>query len=138
MNWNYLFKHWFGTLVFAPFIFDLFCLFDENLANIAGLIEVYPITLIFGLLFSLPTYILYGIIYYYLANKEVSILYSKITLIVFTTLSILITFNIVFHAREPIGGYVYAITSIILGILLKLNFKNDNNKLNYQNKRINK
>lgn len=131
MNWSYFFKHWIGTLIFAPFIFDRYCLFNENKKNISGLVEVYPITLVFGLLFSTPTYILYGIIYYYLAIKKVTILYSKITLIAFTTLSILITFNVVFNAREPLGAYAYAITSIILGILLKLNFKNDNIKLNY-------
>lgn len=133
MNWSYLFKHWFGTLLFAPFVFELFCIISERSNSVVGLIEVYPITFIFSLIFSAPTYILYGIIYFYLSKKEIAIKYSKTILILFTSLSILITFHIVFNARELYISFAYTITSIILGIIFKLNFKNDHNKPFNQN-----
>ena len=131
MNWSYLFKHWFGTLFLAPFVFELFCIISESSKNIVGLVEVYPITFIFSLIFSTPTYILYGIIYYYLAKKEIAINYSKAILILLTSLCILITFEIVFNGREIPICNSYVISSIITGILFKLNFKNDNHKSNH-------
>lgn len=133
MNWSYLFKHWFGTLFLAPFIFELFCIILESSNKIVGLVEVYPITIIFSLIFSVPTYILYGILYFFLAKKEIAINHSKTVLILFTSISILVTFYIVFNARELYASFAYAITSIVTGIFFKLNFKktNDNHKSNY-------
>lgn len=114
----------------APFVFELFCIISESSNKIAGLVEVYPITIIFSLIFSVPTYILYGIIYYFLAKKEVAINHSKTILILFTSISILVTFYVVFNARELYTSFAYAITSIVTGIFFKLNFKNDNHKSN--------
>lgn len=123
MNWSYLFKHWFGTLIISPFIYELFNLMKVNSNRVIGLVEIYPITFIFSLIFSIPTYIIYGFIYYFLARKEISIIKSKIILLQFTVLSILITFHVVFNARELTISISYAVTSIILGIYFKLNFK---------------
>lgn len=123
MNWSYLFKHWFGTLLLAPFVYELFNLMKVNSNRVIGLVEIYPITFIFSLIFSIPTYIIYGFIYYFLARKEISIVKSKIILLQFTILSILITFHVVFNARELTISISYAVTSIILGIYFKLNFK---------------
>ena len=123
MNWSYLFKHWFGTLIISPFIYELFNLMKVNSNRVIGLVEIYPITFIFSLIFSIPTYIIYGFIYYFLARKEISIVKSKIILLQFTVLSILITFHVVFNARELTISISYAVTSIILGIYFKLNFK---------------
>ncbi len=94
-----------------------------NSNRVIGLVEIYPITFIFSLIFSIPTYIIYGFIYYFLARNEVSIMKSKIILLLFTVLSILLTFHIVFNARELTISISYAVTSIILGIYFKLNFK---------------
>ena len=123
MNWSYLFKHWFGTLIISPFVYELFNLMKVNPNRVIGLVEIYPITFIFSLIFSIPTYIIYGFIYYFLARKEISIIKSKIILLQFTVLSILITFHVVFNARELTISISYAVTSIILGIYFKLNFK---------------
>jgi len=124
MNWSYLFKHWFGTLLIGPIVSDIIAyLIIDNSDKIGGLTGVYPIALLFGLIFSTPTYILYGIIYYFLAQKEIATKYSKIILILFTSLCIFSTFTIVFNAREFNICVAYAITSILLGFIFKLNFK---------------
>ncbi len=123
MNWSYLFKHWFGTLIISPFVYELFNLMKVNSNRVIGLVEIYPITFIFSLIFSIPTYIIYGFIYYFLARNGVSIMKSKIILLLLTVLSIFITFHVVFNARELTISISYAITSTILGIYFKLNFK---------------
>ena len=68
MNWSYLFKHWFFTLLIGPIVSQIIMsVFDVNSHRIIGLLEIYPITLIFGLFFSTPTYILYALLYFYLS-----------------------------------------------------------------------
>lgn len=131
MNWSYLFKHWFGTLLIGPIIVDVIIYF--NYTKIGGLLEVYPIALIFSLIFSAPTYIIYGIIYYFLCQKNVKGLYSKIILIVIAVSGVHITTIIIKGNMMEDVAISYSISSIIIGLLFKLNFKNDHNKHFNQN-----
>lgn len=124
MNWSYLFKHWFATLLIAPFICEFLTLLIGNTNRVVGLVEMYPLTLIFSVVFSTPTYIIYGFIYYLLAKKEVSVKNSKIILLIFTIICVLVTFHIVFNAREFIISFSYAISSLITGLFFKLKFRN--------------
>lgn len=131
MNWSYLFKHWFGTLLIGPIIVDI--IIYLNYAKIGGLLEVYPIALLFSLIFSAPTYIIYGIIYYFLCQKNVKRLYSKIILIVLAVSGVYITTIIIkVNMMEDIA-ISYSISSIITGLFFKLNFNNDHNTSFHKN-----
>lgn len=124
MNWSYLFKHWFSTLLIAPFINELFYFFARNSNRVVGLVEMYPLTFVFSIVFSTPTYIIYGFVYYFLAKNEISIRHSKIILLTFTIICILVTFHIVFNAREFEISISYAVSSLITGLFFKLKFRN--------------
>lgn len=41
MQWSYLFKHWFATLLIAPFLSDLFFYVNPSNAKIGGLLSGY-------------------------------------------------------------------------------------------------
>jgi hypothetical protein len=127
MNWSYLFKHWFGTLLISPFVFDILTMIVNTSNSMCCLFEIYPFVVLFSLIYSTPTYLVYSLIYYVLAKKKVGICFSKLILLAYTTICILITFLIFFGEREFIISISYAITSILLGIKIKLNFKNDHN-----------
>lgn len=120
MNWSYLFKHWFGTLFLAPFIFEIFCLLKLNSHNVTGLVDVYPITIIFSLIYSTPTHVLYGILYYFLAKEQISVTRSKIILILFYAFGIIVSFIIIIGIDEVGLTLSYLATSIIIGLLAKL------------------
>jgi hypothetical protein len=126
MNWSYLFKHWFGTLLIGPIIVDI--IIYLNYTKIGGLLEVYPIALIFSLFFSAPTYIVYGFIYHFLCYKNIKEFYSKIILITVAVLGVYITTIIIKGNMMEDIAISYSISSIITGLIFKLNFKNDHNK----------
>ncbi len=129
MNFSYLFKHWFATLTLAPIISEIInLLFIPNPNKIMGLLEVYPITVIFGFIFSIPTYIIYYLAYYVLGSKNINIKTSKSILITLAVIGIIVSFSITFNNRESETTIAYILTSIISGIIFKLNFKNDHNK----------
>lgn len=127
MNWSFLYKHWFGTLLLSPFVFDLFCIIDKNKKAVVGLVEVYPITLIISLFFSIPTYILCAIIYYFFVKYEIAVKHLKTIVLAFIYLCILITFHIVFNGREFFTGLAYTLTSLLIGSILQFNFKKNRN-----------
>ena len=71
IHWKYFFFHWISTLLIAPFVVQLLMHLTRNNAHqIVGLIEVSPITLIFSLIFSFPTYLLLAITDYFCLKKE--------------------------------------------------------------------
>ena len=136
MNWSYLLKHWFSTLLFAPIISDIINYFFKDTHTLFNLTSVYPITVIFGLFFSLPTYIILGITYYILDKKSVKPLYIKPILLSFCTIGIIISFYIIFNNREENIALAYLVTSIFFGFIYKIS-KNDSNKNYHNNQRIN-
>lgn len=141
MNWSYLFKHWFGTLLLAPVISQItMYIYEFDPYKIVGLLEVYPISLMFGLFFSTPTYILYAVLYRYLAKNKVNIIFSKIILIIVAVIGVFTTTSIIKGNMMQDIAVSYSIASVIVGIIFKLNFKqtNDNNKPNHKNKRTKK
>jgi hypothetical protein len=128
MNWSYLFKHWLGTLLFGPIIAQIIEIFLNQNNKILDFFEYYILFLLFGFLFSLPTYILYGILYWILANKKIDYNHSKFILIIFANAGIIITFFLINGFSTYQGILSYCLASIITGLFLKLNFKNDHNK----------
>jgi hypothetical protein len=123
MNWSYLFKHWFFTLLIGPIVSQIMMsVFEVNSHRIIGLLEIYPITLIFGLFFSTPTYILYALLYIYLSNNKVNIKFSKIILISFAVICVFVTTSLVKGSMMQDIAISYSIASIISGLFFKLNF----------------
>ena len=124
MNWSYLFKHWFGTLLLGPIVSQIIMyLTILNPHRIVGLLEVYPISLIFGLIFSTPTYIIYSFIYYFFGQKNLNVIFAKIILITLAVLGVIITTTILKGNMMEDIAVSYSIASIIAGLFFKLNFK---------------
>lgn len=127
MNWGYLFKHWFGTLILAPLIGQIIEHFTNNSNQIFDYFETYILFLIFGLFFSTPTYLLYSLIYWFLGQKNINKKYAKIILILFAIAGIIITFGSIGGSFGYKGTLIYSLSSIITGLFLKLNLKNNDN-----------
>ena len=126
MNWNYLFKHWFSTIVFTPILIEILeYLESKNYASIDESLLLYFLMLVFGFIFSIPTYIIYSIVYYILAKKNINNYTSKLLLITITVVGILGSFYIFFNNREPKIGLQYIAISIFFGCLMPLKFKKE-------------
>lgn len=57
MATKYLIKLWLLTLLLAPFIYGIYTYFKDLTGQVVTLIEVFPVTIIFSFLMSLPTFI---------------------------------------------------------------------------------
>lgn len=120
MNWSYLFKHWFGTLIMAPIIAQIIDLLMNKNNQILNFYESFPLFLLFGLFFSTPTYLLYSILFYYLNYKNIKNVFAKIILTSFALLGITITFWLISGTLIYNGILIYCISSIITGTIFKL------------------
>lgn len=92
MNWLYLIKHWFSTLLIAPILSDVINYYYTDIETLFNLTTVYPITVIFGLFFSLPTYFIIGLTYYALNKKGVNSNNIKLFILIVCSIGIIISF----------------------------------------------
>ncbi|GGD32221.1 hypothetical protein [Flavobacterium orientale] len=123
MNWSYLFKHWFFTLLLGPVVSQIVMyVIDVSPGKIVGLLEVYPLSLLFGLFFSTPTYILYGLVYYFLARNNINLNLSKVILISLAVVGVITTTSIIKGSMMLDITISYSIASVITGLFFKLKF----------------
>ena len=121
MNRSYPYKHWLTTLVIAPFIpaiFSLFFKMDDGL--VFSLLEVYPISFLFSLFFSLPTVAVYYLVFYLLSKRIINLTFVKILLIGIAVIGITITQLIIKGSLSFTIIYAYSIAAIISGLFWKL------------------
>lgn len=124
INWSYLFKHWFGTLLIGPIIFQITTPFSSDTFHLVfSFLEAYPLFILLGLLFSIPNYVLYGFLYFYLARKVINPSYAKAILVLFSGVGVITTTSIMNGSIMPDITLPYSISSIITGLVFKLNFK---------------
>jgi hypothetical protein len=123
INWIYLFKHCGFTLLLGPIVSEILMYTTISQPNkIVSLLEVYPIAIIFSLFFSLPTYILYAFLYYYLARTNITLNFAKVILISFAVIGVISTTFIIKGSIMKDIAISYSIASIITGIFLQLKF----------------
>jgi hypothetical protein len=92
----------------------------NNAHQVIGLVEVYPITLIFSVIFSFPTYLILIITDYLCLKKEFTEKRIKTILIVIVLSGVLITFYSISKTRGLEIMIGYFLTSLTTGIILKI------------------
>jgi hypothetical protein len=121
MRRAYVILHWVLTLLVAPFTSQaILYIWGTNPHQVVGLLEVYPITLIFSILFSLPTFIVYLISFYYLSKRHATLTTSKIILVGISVLGVFITMTIIYGNRNNDITIAYCLTALVIGLVLKL------------------
>lgn len=134
MKKGYVLRHWILTLLVAPFTFQgIELVFGKDPHQIVGLLEIYPITLLFSIAFSLPTFLVYILCFHFLSRQKIKPALSKLILISASVLGIFITLTIIKGSMSKNIIITYTLTSVIIGLLLKLKEAKatnpDNNKL---------
>ncbi|MEJ8819059.1 hypothetical protein [Lacibacter sp. H407] len=133
MRRTYIFLHWGLTLLLAPFTSQaILYIWGTNPRQVVGLLEVYPITLIFSILFSLPTFIVYLTSFYILSKYNISSTISKLILVGIAVLGVFVTMTIIKGSMSQDITIAYCLTAFVVGLSLKLKTVN----LKAQNKSI--
>ncbi len=121
MNRAYVIRHWGLTLLLAPFTAQAIqYILRRNPHQVVGLLEIYPITLLFSIAFSLPTLLVYMTCFHFLSKEETNFAISKVILIAVSVLGIYITQTIINGAMSQDIIIAYAVTSIIVGLILRI------------------
>ena len=121
MKRAYIIGHWALTLLIAPFTsqaIDYF--YGTNPHQVVGLLEVYPITLLFSIAFSLPTFLIYLTCFYFLSKQDTNFLVSKFILIAVSVLGIIITQTIIKGSMSQDIIIAYSVTAVIVGVILRI------------------
>lgn len=123
MNRAFIFGHWILTLLCGPIILTLKSyLPNSNTKNVLGFLEVYPIMVIVGLIFSTPTYILFFFVFELIKEKNIKTIYIKLFFIFIVVIGIWITTNMISGTLWSDIPISYSLTAIALGLILKSNF----------------
>jgi len=116
-----MFTHWALTLLMAPLTSQVIqYVFGTNPHQIVGLLEVYPIALLFSIAFSIPTFLIYLTRFYFLSKQDVNFMVSKFILIAVSVLGIFITQTIIKGGMSQDIIIAYSVTAIIVGLILRL------------------
>ena len=129
MRRTYVIGHWALTLLIAPFTSQAIqYIYGPNPHQIVGLLEVYPIALLFSIAFSLPTFLIYLTCFFFLLKQEVKWTISKLVLIMVSVIGIYITMTIIKGSMSQDIIAAYSVTAFIVGLLLKIKKININAK----------
>lgn len=121
MKREYPIAHWLLTILFAPVTSQVIqYIFGKDPHQIVGLLEVYPITLPFSLVFSLPTFLVYITTFYFLSKYHINFAVSKAILIAISVLGIYITQTIIKGSMSQDIIVAYSVTAVISGLVLKI------------------
>jgi hypothetical protein len=129
MRRNYLLKHWLLTLVLAPFLPDVYMfIFKPASGQMTGLLEIYPLFLFFSLLYSLPTLLVYFIVFMLLIEQGTSPAFTKFILIALTVIGITMTILSIGGSLSSTLIFAYSLASVIAGCLLSIKSKSGTEK----------
>lgn len=125
MNWTFTGRHWAFTLLFGPFIFALINGFNTNWSsnNYFDFFQLYPLTILIGLLFSLPTYVFYIVLFTFFKNQKIKTINEKAALIIIVIIGIFITTALINGTVWLDLAISYSISSIITGLFFTQYFK---------------
>ncbi len=137
MNRNYIFTHWAATLLIAPFLPTLYDFFFNPIkGEIIGLLDVYPIILLFSFILSLPTLIIYYFVFLYLMKRNANPVLTKVILIVLTIVGIAITILIIGGSLAMTLIYSFSISAFLTGILIRISNKTNPLKMVSESNRV--
>lgn len=121
---NFAIKHYFLTILFGPLIFIIkSCIYDFSLLNLFDIAQLYFITLFMGLIFSIPTYIIYNFAFFIIKNKDINNFYSKFILTLIIVFGIWLTTAIISGTIWYEIAISYSIPPIIMVLFFKSDFK---------------
>jgi len=121
MDYKFPIKNWLTTLALAPVLGGLIDYFYKPvIPTFIGWLEFYPNLIFFSLIISLPTLILYYIVFFILNWKNVSNTVLKLILIAVTAIGTTITFYLIGGLLAKKMAIAYIIVTAISCLLLKL------------------
>jgi hypothetical protein len=132
MKRTFIIAHWVLTLLLAPLTSQVIqYIWGTSPHQVVGLLEVYPITLLFSVAFSLPTFLVYLTSFYFLSKHDINFAILKAILITVSVLGIYITQTIISGTMSQDIIIAYSVTAIVVGLTLRIRKSKINTEDNF-------
>jgi len=120
MKWSYILKHWGCTLLLGTTILTLVSGFKFlSPSEIGNALVWFTIYLIFSIIYSIPTLIIYLLVFYGLINRNIDSKWIKLILISVTIAGITLTTSLIDSDKLESLTIYYLLSAIVTGVLLK-------------------
>ena len=124
MDKNYVIKQWLVTLIIGRLFILLYASSTSSKSQLTDTLSLYLIFFIFSLVFSIPTYLIYFLVFYFLVKKTTSIILIKIILDVIAIIGIFVTTVVIGGSMLVLNGLSYSLAIIISTLILKMKLVN--------------
>lgn len=121
MNWSYVFKHWGTTILMTSIILSTYMGFENQ--EVFNDMWLFPWILIGGIVLSIPTLIVYILLFYLLNRYEISVKRVKAILISLTIMGIFTTCYILSKTWSLGIVLSYGVIAVVSGMLFRLKKK---------------
>lgn len=120
MKWSYILKHWGSTLLLGTTILTLVSgLKFLSPSEIGNALAWFTIYLVFSIIYSIPTLIIYLLVFYGLINRNIDSKWIKLILISVTIAGITLTTSLIDSDKLESLTIYYSLSSVVAGVLLK-------------------
>jgi hypothetical protein len=120
MTSRYLIGLWIITILVAPFIYGAYEAKFDAPGQVVTLIEVFPITIIFASIFSLPTLITALLLIRLIDKASLPNIKKKIIVIVLIVIGIMISLQVMGGSLVPVLTFTYVTALIIATLIMEL------------------
>ena len=119
INLNYPLLVWMPTLIVSPLLW-IFYSEIENGGDVFSFLKSLPAFYTLGLMFSLPTFGLFALVYIYISKKALSDIVGKVILFLVVILGIALTFYIIGCYLVKELALFYSISAAMAIIIFKV------------------
>lgn len=120
MKIEYIVKLWLITILLAPFIGGTYEILNNTPGLVVGLLEVFPITLLFSIVLSIPTLLAVLLVSKLLKNSKISLWVKKLIVLVLTIVGIIVTLCLLGGSLIPTLMFSYAISALLSTLILEI------------------
>ena len=113
MTTKHIIKLWVLTLLVAPFIYAIYDLYYDIDGQVITLLEVYPISIIFSITFSIPTLITAWLLNKKIKKLKINDLLNKLIILALTIFGLITTLFMIGGSLIPVLTYTYTASLII-------------------------
>ena len=113
MTTKRIIKLWILTLLIAPFIYAIFDLYYDIDGQVITLLEVYPISIIFSIIFSIPTLLAVLLLNKEIKKLKINGLLNKLIILALTVLGLITTLIMIGGSLIPVLTLTFTASLIV-------------------------
>lgn len=115
---------WLTTLAISPVLLAIAeGIYEGSVINLTGTLSLFPLFILFGLLFSIPCFVVVYILFKLLSGKMRSLFWLKMVVNIFCVICIWLTFRIIEGSMVPGLTVAYSAGVVLASSIVRVTSK---------------